>query len=259
MNYFIDCYSYLMVNRIGVTDDAFMKTTNVTNEIIPGYHYKVYINGLKCLGELEESEKPIKKEIKIEIPKYVEIEGKWKNTEKEQINIGNDDANILGGFGKFEINQDILNVPGQEANENNLAYYNVKLLKIDEIIEFESEDVIPLCVVNVGQNYVPNYILQEKYGGGVYFEFHKNPHFHMPMYLESEGYLMLAKQINNKYHISAFKIPFGYATYIPPYVLHNDCFLIGEYYVVYSISKPFSTCLLRNENNMIIDVKIELK
>jgi hypothetical protein len=112
-------------------------------------------------------------------------------------------------------------------------------------------------IVNIGKTYINDYILQENYGCGVYLEYHKNPHFHMPLNENSGGGIILAKKIEeDKYHISCFRIPNGYATYIPPYTIHNDCFLIGKYYVIYSKSEPFSTCLLRNKNDKIINIII---
>ena len=90
----------------------------------------------------------------------------------------------------------------------------------------------------------------------MYLEYHKNPHFHMPINESASGGIVLAKQNGDSYHISCFRIPYGYASYIPPYTIHNDCFLIGDYYVIYSKSEPFSTCLLRNLENKIIDVSL---
>jgi hypothetical protein len=250
MNNFIEKYNHIIVNRKGLNNESFMITTNIIDEIIPHFFYKVDSNGLNISYN-----NFIIKNINIHIPKYLEFTGKWLT--EEHIHIDKDDANILGSFGKFEIDLNEMNIPIQDASQENLMYYNVKLLKIGDNIKFETNDYLPLCIVNIGEKYVNDYILQEKYGGGVYLEYHKNPHFHMPIYSDSNGGLILAKKISdNNYHISCFKIPFGYATYIPPYVIHNDCFLIGKYYVIYSKSEPFSTCLLRNKENKIINVKI---
>ena len=243
-------YHDIIVNRKGISKDAFMTTTDILYETIPYLDYQVTKNGLE-LTNISKN----KQEIKIQIPKYFEFTGKWLS----DIEIKNElkDANILGGFSKFEIDLDEINIPIQDATIENLMYYNVKLLKMNDIITFETNDHLPLCIVNIGKTYINDYILQENYGCGVYLEYHKNPHFHMPINENSGGGIILAKKIEqDKYHISCFRIPYGYATYIPPYTIHNDCFLIGEYYVIYSKSEPFSTCLLRNKNDIIIKIKI---
>jgi hypothetical protein len=253
MSYLIDVYPNIIVDRKGSSKDSYMKTISIIDEILCGLSYKVTINGTELL--LRSNPVYSISEI-IYIPKYLEFFGEWQSDRKIQMD--HKDANILGEFGKFEIDLNQMIVPIQCATIENLAYYNVKLLKINDGINFETTDNLPLCIVDVGTNYIKDYILHPNYGGGVYLEYHKNPHFHMPIFLESDGGIMLAKKIDgNKYHISCFRIPFGYATYIPPYVLHNDCFLTGQYYVVYSISEPFSTCLLRNKENKIINVSLE--
>jgi hypothetical protein len=251
MNSLLDKYKEIIVNRHGNVCDSFMITRDIIDEINPNYTYRVSLNGLKLFNSLNYLESEIS--IYSIIPEYYEFEGKW--LKDSFIHIENE-ANILGGFCKFEIDLDAMQIPIQDATENNLLYYGCKLLKIDDTIKFNTEDNLPLSIVSVGKNYVNDYILQEQYGGGVYLEYHKNPHFHMPMNESASGGIVLVKQNGDSYHISCFKIPYGYATYIPPYTIHNDCFLIGDYYVIYSKSEPFSTCLLRNLDNKIIDVSL---
>ena len=243
-------YKDIIVNRKGISENAFMTTTDILYETIPYFNYKVVKNGLELTNIPNNNIN-----INIHIPKYLEFTGKWLSDIEFKNKLK--DANILGGFGKFEINLDEMNIPIQDATIENLMYYNVKLLKMNDIISFETNDHLPLCIVNIGSSYINDYILQENYGCGVYLEYHKNPHFHMPLNENSGGGIILAKQIEqDKYQISCFRIPYGYATYIPPYTIHNDCFLIGEYYVIYSKSEPFSTCLLRNKNDKIINIII---
>jgi hypothetical protein len=93
-------------------------------------------------------------------------------------------------------------------------------------------------------------------GGGVYLEYHNNPHFHMPLEEYCSGYLVLCKKENDKYYIDAFKIPYGYAIYTPGNIIHNDCFLVGKYLVVYSVSKEYSTVILKTKNNNLVKMNI---
>ena len=101
-------------------------------------------------------------------------------------------------------------------------------------------------------NYIEDYIMDESRGGGIYFEYHNLPHIHIPLDSCSGGYIILAKKIrNNRYDVSAFTIPLGKALYINPNVIHNDCFLIGDYNVVYGMSKNYSTAILKNFNKLV--------
>jgi len=257
MNSLLDKYKEIIVNRHGNVCDSFMITKNIIDEIDPLNTYKVSMKGLELYKDVHslESDDSLHN-IYTAIPEYYEFEGKWlKDSNIHFTNIENE-ANILGGFCKFEIDLNAMQIPIQDATENNLLYYGCKLLKINDTIAFNTEDNLPLSIVSVGKNYVNDYILQEQYGGGVYLEYHKNPHFHMPVNESASGGIMLAKQNGDAYHISCFRIPYGFATYIPPYTIHNDCFLIGDYYVIYSKSEPFSTCLLRNLQNKIIDISL---
>jgi hypothetical protein len=248
-------YNNIIVNRHGLTDDSFMITTNIINEINPNYTYKVTSDGLILVNDFISDDNL--HSIYSSIPEYYEFEGSWlKDSSIDSNNSHSNEANILGGFCKFEIDLDAIQIPIQDATKNNLLYYGCKLLKIDDTIKFNTEDNLRLSIVSVGKNYVSNYILQEQYGGGMYLEYHKNSHFHMPMNKSASGGIVLAKKNGDAYHISCFRIPYGYATYIPPYTIHNDCFLIGDYYVIYSKSEPFSTYLLRNLENKIIDISL---
>ena len=122
-------YHDIIVNRKGISEDAFMTTTDILYETIPFLNYQVTSNGLELTSISKKDN-----EIKIQIPKYFEFTGKWLS----DIEIKNElkDANILGGFSKFEIDLDEINIPIQDATIENLMYYNVKLLKMNDIINY---------------------------------------------------------------------------------------------------------------------------
>jgi hypothetical protein len=127
MNNFVEKYNDITVNRKGLNNESFMITTNIIDEIIPYFFYKVDVTGLNISYN-----DFIIKNININIPNYLEFTGKW--LKDEHIYIDKDDANILGSFGKFEIDLNEMNIPTQYATEQNLMYYNVKLLKIGDNI-----------------------------------------------------------------------------------------------------------------------------
>jgi hypothetical protein len=244
-------FDEIIVDRKGYTIDSNMTTKSIIDEINPSCTYVISVNGLEKIDANITEYNSYSS-----IPDYFEFDGEWLSNVNINYNTIINSPNILGEMVKFEIDLDAFQIPIQEATENNLQYYGCRLYKINDVIKFETEDTLPLCIINVGKNYIKDYILQEQFGGGVYLEYHKNPHFHMPINDSASGGIVLAKKNGDTYHISCFKIPFGFATYIPPFVIHNDCFLIGDYYVIYSKSEPFSTSLLRNKDNKIINVGV---
>ena len=66
----------------------------------------------------------------------------------------------------------------------------------------------------------------------------------------------MGKKLKDSYQLTAFKIPFGYAIYTGPNVIHADSFLIGDYSVVYSITENYSTVLIQNKEGKIIPVGV---
>jgi len=105
---------------------------------------------------------------------------------------------------------------------------------------------------------VKDYLLQPSLGNGAYLEVHDRPHYHMPLNNHCHGHLILAKRVGSQYQLSAFAIPTGYAVYMKPWVIHSDAFLIGQYRMVYSITKHFSTVLLKDSQHHILPVSISV-
>jgi hypothetical protein len=104
----------------------------------------------------------------------------------------------------------------------------------------------------IGKDYISHYIMNKNLGGGVYLEHHDNPHFHSPANKSSKGFLTIGKKYDNYIELTGFKIPYGTGVYMPPHTLHNDCFLIGHWNVVYDTSNDFFTGLLRTEDNELV-------
>ena len=129
------------------------------------------------------------------------------------------------------------------------------MIKQNEPFNFYTPKPIEITYIDVGKSYISDYIY--KYAGGAYIEYHNTPHIHMPLNSDCTGYLILGKKINtNTFRISAFNIPFGSALYIYPFVLHNDCFLVGNYLVAYTKTDVYSTVRLINQNNSMTDISI---
>ena len=67
-----------------------------------------------------------------------------------------------------------------EATAETLAYYGALLIKSKDVIQFPDDD-FPVFSMNVGEDYVRDFIMTEE-GGGFYLEYHSDrPRFHMPI------------------------------------------------------------------------------
>lgn len=170
----------------------------------------------------------------------------------EEDNNKNTFSNILGDNNLFNCSNTTYYFKPQVATKELLSYYNCKLISPNDTIFFESNENMLLATIDTSFNYVEDYLLQEKYGGGIYLEYHNLPHFYFPNDELSEGYIIIGKKRSqNKYELSAFSIPYNYGIYIPPNVIHNDCYLTGEYNVCYGKSNNFSTAILKNNFELV--------
>ena len=108
--------------------------------------------------------------------------------------------------------------------------------------------------MEVGETYAKDYLIQEDYGHGAYLEYHDQPHFWLPVSLDCKGFIILGKETNGKFFLTGFRIPYGYAVYAPPYVIHADSYLIGEFLIVYMTASDYSTVILKQKENKLVPI-----
>lgn len=243
----------IIVNRFGTSTNSYMKTLKIIKTIKPNINYKILLNNLIEVEELKSYKQNLSYNKNNE-PKYIEIEGEWILENKENNTVNN--ANILGNFGKL-ITDSNINIPINIASSDNIQFYNARLYNLYDLIKFDSEEDLPLTEMLIGDEYVKNYIEVEQLGGGQYLEYHNNPHFHMPLNTNTEGYYILGKILDNKLLLSAFIIPHRKAIYTPKNIIHSDANLIGDWMVVYTKSKEYSSVLIKNKRNEIVKIKFK--
>jgi len=253
----------LFFERIGLSKDSNMTILDLSTVAKSGHVYSLNLQGF-------EEKKKEKSELHIRTleisqqcdtpPRHAEVDGIWDET----VDISGEGNNILGGNGKFFIDEDKLDIPVMEATQEALAYYGCSLLTLGEWVEFPLPS-FPIWTMLIGKDYLKNFIMTSK-GGGLYIEYHTDkPHIHMPMNKDASGYYLLVKKvtsagakIKNKYHLTAFKIPFGKAVYTCKGVIHCDAGLIGEWMVGYDNAHTYSTALIRTDAGMMVDVNFSL-
>ena len=235
-------YKDIIVNRHSDSLNSNMTTTKIVNEILPGKMYEITNDNL-ILSDFEKSSIPIEDGEN----EYVVIKNNWIDAK----NIYTKESNILGFSGKFIANTNTIKIPISK----NYSFFGIKMFKKGDHLNFpDLKTNIPVSYMDVGINYIDEYIMKK--AGGVYLEYHDRPHFHMPLNADSKGYMIIGKVVDDDLLLAAFNIPFGYALYTPENIVHNDCFLLGQYLVVYSKTKYYSNVIMKNKNNEPVKVEI---
>ena len=235
-------YKDIMVNRHSDSLNSNMTTTKIINEILPGKMYEITNDNL-ILSDFKKSSIPIEDGEN----EYVVIKNNWIDAK----NIYTKESNILGFSGKFITNTNTIKIPISK----NYSFFGIKMFKKGDHLNFpDLKTNIPVSHMDVGINYIDEYIMKK--AGGVYLEYHDRPHFHMPLNADSKGYMIIGKVVDDDLLLAAFNIPFGYALYTPENIIHNDCFLLGQYLVVYSKTKYYSNVIMKNKNNEPVKVEI---
>lgn len=239
----------LTVNRQGASPESYMRTENFIGHVIPNKVYQLQLDGMYEKEDLKVS--PLPKAI---APPSTKLTGDWQT----KVDLTIDDANILGGNGRYLLNkgETSLNIAIADATPEHLAYYGSHLVKIGDAIQFESSGNLPLTITSVGKDYPQDYLLNPELGGGAYLEVHDRPHFHMPLDETCAGYLIIGKRNEQGLdEVSAFQVPFGYGIHMAPWAIHADAYITGRFMVIYSATPDFSTVILRKNNGELADIR----
>ena len=245
--------SKIIINRNGDLINSYMQTINIIGYITNTCYYKLLVDNLIISNDNDILiDKPTQLLTKRILAHFLEINGICiKNNDK------NTKANILGDMNILNLSETFINIPIIETSTENLNLFGVTLLKMGDLIKFDTPKLLPIIKMRIGKNYSKGYLLDKNFGGGAYLESHDTPHFHMPSNPNSNGYYILAIKKNSSYYLGAFKIPYNYAIYTPPWIYHCDAFLKGEYLVVYGITNNYTPRLLRHgAKNGIVDFRI---
>ena len=244
----IQALPVLMVNRMGDTHDAYMRTENFIGHVEPGITYQLSFSGFTKAGNQACKPLPASK-----TPPHCVLTGVWQ----EAVDLLIKDANILGGNGRYILSEGVasLVIPVAETTAEHLAFYGCHLLALGDKTRFNTQHNLPVTITSIGKEYVAGYLQNEEKGGGAYLEVHDLPHFHMPLDESAGGYLIIGKQgPDHTRYVSAFRVPFGFGIHMPPWAIHCDGYLVGRYMVIYSATSSFSTVIVRKNNGLIAPI-----
>lgn len=243
---------HLTVDRRGAGADAFMVTYRIDDHVAPGVPYTLAPGKLERATGDGAPATGTRPTAVPEIPPHARLSGHW-NTD---IAVETEQANILGDVGILTLDASAVTIPEAPATAGMMAYYGACLLKVGDTVCFEADADLPVTLMEIGAGYVDEYLHIASKGGGSYLEWHDRPHLHMPLDEDAGGYLLLGRREGEDYLVSGFRIPFGCAVYMPPDVLHADPYLVGNYLVIYSVTKNFSNAVLRDPDGGVVDVQI---
>lgn len=242
----------LIVDRLGVSDTAYMRTENIISCALPDQLYRLTWDGFEEVEDLPDHQ-PKTVTHPVQPPHHL-LTGNWQS----DVDLHNDDANILGGMGSYYLpdDSDTMDIPIAETTAEHLAFYDSQLVKVGETVRFKADAPLPVTIVGVGKTYVKDYLMRAECGSGAYLEYHDRPHFHMPLEPNAAGHLLLGKKFDDgRMMVSAFQIPYGYAISMAPWAIHSDAGLTGRYLVIFSATPNFSNVIIRKKDKSLAKIK----
>lgn len=159
-NLYIYCMEEIFVNRSGLSKNSNMTTSNLVN-IFNSNDRVIFNNG-------------IIKKIEKKNPAYIKISGKVIDN---NYNITKNN-NILGNNSFLIINESKVYIPIQISTKEKLDFYNCKLIKENDEFIINSNYDVGLFEMDIGKNYLKDYLLKKDFGNGFYIEYHDQPYYY---------------------------------------------------------------------------------
>lgn len=244
----------IFVKRFGISNDSFMITKKIKDIYKPFQLLKQESNQLV---KVDDKFIITDKLINIKKPKQIILDGRTILDEIDS-SIGTEN-NILGSNSIFQINAKHITIPVEETKSEYLNYYGVKLIEHNEIFNLNNRLEIALYEMEIGKNYIDDFLVKQNYGNGLYIESHDLPHYYFTNNNESSGYLIIGEKTDNGFALTAFELGLNRTIYIPPYVYHCDGCLVGKYDVIYGKTENYITYLIHDIDDKVIEVLFNLK
>ena len=228
----------LFIDRKGETEDSHMKTNTMMNLFTKPDQVVVFKDGY--VQPMPSRRLPQYRR-KWKVPRYVEVEGTWLATDGEE----SPQNNILGKNDTFWTHCKEFTIPVEETLDEYVGFYGARIIRERDIFNLRNPCPMPMFDMSIGNNYVKDFI--NRHENGFYIEEHNTPHFHQPKFPTSSGYIVLGKYLDGTLYLTRFAIPYKCGLYIPPYVLHSDAELVGDYFVMYTKAEEYRTGILKTE------------
>lgn len=195
--------------------------------------------------------------IQITPPQELTIKATWKNKNQEQ-GLSGRNASVFGSLGVLTIPPDIkvMNIPKMNAlavPAAFLAKYGAELIPLEksftlDAVTDKSLENLYLVEYQWDADYIQDYVMNQRGGGGLFVETHPFPHVFTPLSPECSGALILGvEREDGAFDFAAFEIPFGYTMKIGSNVIHGDSFFVGPYAIALTETELADSVLLKQD------------
>ncbi len=193
------------------------------------------------------------------------FKGNWRAKTEISVEVKNPDANMFGGFGKFEMapcSSKTMPIPVLKAHllhSDFLSLYGARVISINEdvTLDYAGHSKLLALKFHYGREYLTEYA--KKVGGGIYAEYHPFAHMAIPTSPACSGsYTLMRKVDDESYAMISVEIDYGFALYVEPNAIHNDSTLIGDYVVVLTDEDDdnVDAVLFRSAEDEQVDIKL---
>src|SRR3990167_1841579 len=190
-------------------------------------------------------------------PQEITIRGTWKPSSIEKASSGRD-ASVFGGLGVLLVPPgcnyiDIPRMNARAVDPNFLKNYGAQIIPLDQPVPLEPVDDpalenLYLVQYDFDKDYIDQYVMKIKGGGGLFVETHPFPHVFTPLSADCGGALILGKDLGNgKFTFAAFQIPYGYTMKVNSNTIHGDSFFVGPYAIALTETELADSVLFRQE------------
>ncbi|WP_419420546.1 hypothetical protein ACNVED_04385 [Legionella sp. D16C41] len=127
-----------------------------------------------------------------------------------------------------------------------LTTYGVSLHSISEELNHQDNVTLYATEYEFNENYLKNYILNEKCGGGLPIQMKNFRHYFIPMESSCRGGLIIGRQVEqDEWSFIALEVPYGYVLQIEPGVIHSDAFCKGRYTITLAAPTEENIALIK--------------
>jgi hypothetical protein len=216
------------------------------------------INMLVATGISEDDLPSSRGRIQITAPRELNVKASWKNKDEER-GLSGRNASVFGGLGVLTIPSHIkeVDIPKMNALAVPRAFlekYGAELIPLEQSFTLDavaepSLENLYLVEYQWDADYIQDYVMKQKGGGGLFVETHPFPHVFTPLSPECGGALILGvKCPDGAFDFAAFEIPFGYTMKIGSDVIHGDSFFVGPYAIALTETELADSVLLKKDN-----------